>query len=230
MASARNASTDYDYDDRGRVKRVSYEELDAIRPKELAIVRRDDPGSPRRRRDAQDEDEYYQVRRSQYVYDDRPPRRRSADYAVAPYNSNRQIYDNRPRTRDPSNSDSDSEDSRERRRRRKRKEKEKNKSANNDDDDEGQCWYSHKSRKDANFFEKHLDSSYDGIIAAVAGGVIGGMTARRFGGAEHSKTKMLAGAAVGAASFNAAENAFRVFTEERTERKEAKWEQKFGPE
>jgi len=92
--------------------------------------------------------------------------------------------------------------------------------------DEGLMFYSGKKRRDANFVEKNFDSSYEGITAAIAGGLIGGMTARRFGGEENNKAKVLAGTAIGAAGLNAAENWYRVYTEERAERKAEKRERR----
>lgn len=97
-----------------------------------------------------------------------------------------------------------------------------------------------KSRKDGNILERTFDSSYDGLFAAAAGAAIGAMTARHFrekipgcsnlenphgksslDPKEEKMKKRLAlvgGAVVGAAGFNAAENRFRVFTEDRVER------------
>lgn len=83
-------------------------------------------------------------------------------------------------------------------------------------------WYSMKKRRDGNFAERNFDSSYDGIIAGVAGAAIGAMTARRFGGEEKKGWKTLGGAAVGAVGANAAENWFRLYTEEKEEREERK--------
>jgi len=87
-------------------------------------------------------------------------------------------------------------------------------------------FYSGKRRGDGNFLEKNFDSSYEGITAAIAGGLIGGMTARRFGGEENNKAKVLAGTAIGAAALNAGENWYRIFTEERAERKAEKKERR----
>lgn len=42
-----------------------------------------------------------------------------------------------------------------------------------------------KPRKDCGFVERHFDSSYDSLIAAGAGGLIGSITTRRFGGYDH---------------------------------------------
>ncbi|KAF4548420.1 Hypothetical protein D9617_28g065260 [Elsinoe fawcettii] len=79
----------------------------------------------------------------------------------------------------------------------------------------GRCWYSEKERKDADFMEKHFDSSYDGIIAAAAGAAIGAMTANRFTKDEHHKKRTVAASAVaGAVAFNFAENHYRVFVED----------------
>ncbi|KAF2219523.1 hypothetical protein BDZ85DRAFT_268596 [Elsinoe ampelina] len=78
---------------------------------------------------------------------------------------------------------------------------------------QGRCWYSEKDRKDADFLEKHFDSSYDGIIAAAAGAAIGAMTANRFS-KERKKRNVAASAVAGAVAFNFAENHYRVFTED----------------
>ena len=97
--------------------------------------------------------------------------------------------------------------------------------------EEGVLWYSCKSRKDASFFEKYFDSSYDGIFAAAAGAAIGAMGVRRMtlkhGVSEEesrahenqvkNRWKTAAGAVAGAAAFNAGENWFRVYTEAKAE-------------
>ena len=81
-------------------------------------------------------------------------------------------------------------------------------------------WFTGEKRKHGSFAQRNFDSSYEGITAAIAGGLIGGMTARRFGGEDNSKVKTLAAVVGGAAAFNAGENWYRVKTEERAEKKE----------
>lgn len=100
------------------------------------------------------------------------------------------------------------------------------------EDDEGKLWYSAKDRSQANFFEKHFDSSYDGLFAAATGAVIGAMGVRRMvcvpGLSEEenkaiskkNRLKTLGGAVAGGLLFNAGENAFRVYTEEQSEYRE----------
>ena len=107
-----------------------------------------------------------------------------------------------------------------------------NKDKLGEQDDAGQCWYSMKDRKDASFMKKHFDSSYDGLLAGVAGAVIGAMGVRRMilvhGASEEenkrianeSRWKTAAGAVAGGIAFNAAENWIRVYTEEKAERRE----------
>ncbi|GAB7360702.1 hypothetical protein MBLNU230_g0579t1 [Neophaeotheca triangularis] len=59
-----------------------------------------------------------------------------------------------------------------------------NETANNDRDanKRGRCWYSLKPRREAGWIERNFDSSYDGVIAAAAGGAMGAITARGFTG------------------------------------------------
>lgn len=132
----------------------------------------------------------------------------------------RRSYDDGRSTRDYSER-GPSRSRRDRRRNRRRDDYDQDRSEDEaaNSADEGLLFYSGKRRGDGNFFEKNFDSSYEGITAAIAGGLIGGMTARRFGGEENNKAKVLAGTVVGAAALNAGENWYRVFTEERAERK-----------
>lgn len=217
------------------VRDVDYDQIDRIRTKELAVIRPDRPSASRDR----DRDRDYDYAPRRYRGD-------NPDYAggrqVAAYGGggNREVYDNRrSRRRDEESDDdssSDSDDSRRRRRRRRERQhrhggKSRNRSADGDnknDDDNGRLWYSGKQRSDASFFEKNFDTSYDGLGAAIAGGLIGGITARRFAGDEKRKEKMAGAALLGAVTFNAAENWYRVYTEEKIEKKESKWENKFG--
>ncbi|KAK5117655.1 hypothetical protein LTR62_005078 [Meristemomyces frigidus] len=104
---------------------------------------------------------------------------------------------------------------------------------NSDDDNQSRLWYSGKPRRDGSFFEKNFDSSYDGLIAAAAGAAMGAITVRNFTSSDgdmrskeeipeeerNSKLlKVVGGAAAGAALFNAGENWYRIFTEEREKR------------
>lgn len=228
------------YDDDVRTQIVSYSELDRIRDRQRGLmVRRSSDDfqeqkqlsvyNPGRGRDT---DYVYDKQRTRY--DDRGGRRdyyNSDDYAVARYNDDRAVYDNRKVVYE--SEDYESDDSRERRRHRRHKSKshkrDKN-GSNSGGDNDDRCWYSEEKRKDAGFFSKHFDTSYDGIGAAVAGALIGGMTARRFGNEQHRKSKMAAGAVVGAAGFNAAENWFRMYTEDgsaKDQKQEKAWEQKW---
>ncbi|KAK3670544.1 hypothetical protein LTR78_009512 [Recurvomyces mirabilis] len=104
------------------------------------------------------------------------------------------------------------------------------------DDNASRLWYSGKPRRDGSFFEKNFDSSYDGLIAAAAGAAMGAITYRNFTSSDADPKlsemdpetknqkilKTVAGAAAGAALFNAGENWYRIFTEER----EAKMEKR----
>lgn len=132
---------------------------------------------------------------------------------------------------DESDSDGGRNDDRRRRRRRRRDRDNNDDNDNNNNNDSrsqsakpsgggARCWYSQEDRKKAPFHHRHFDSSYDGIIAAVAGGALGAMTAGRFGGEKHRKAKIVGGALAGAVVFNAGENWYRVYTEEEEEDKE----------
>lgn len=105
----------------------------------------------------------------------------------------------------------------------------------------GRLWYSMKTRKDGTFFERNFDTSWDGLIAASAGAALGVVTVKRWHDYEVMdkdipteeeekqrknvrRLKMLGGAVVGAAAVNSAENWFRVWTEEKAERREGMME------
>jgi hypothetical protein len=83
------------------------------------------------------------------------------------------------------------------------------------------------------FFGRHFDRGSDGVITAVAGAALGAITARHFSGPkEFSKEestqrgknskhwKMVGGAVLGAAAFNAGQNWFQNYFEEQEERNE----------
>lgn len=145
--------------------------------------------------------------------------RRDRDRDVAIYRDDRDRYDSdeSPRRRRSKHHHSrhQSED------RRHRSSRDREGSDKKKGENGGRCWYSEKDRKDAHFLEKNFDSSYDGIIAAIAGAALGGMTAGRFVDGEHRKAKIAGSALVGAVGFNAAENWYRVFTEDEEEFKES---------
>ena len=209
-----------------RIQEIPADEMEAVRERELANF-----GAlslaPRRPDDYQDYDYDY---RKERPFRERSRRRNDfldVDYAPARRRSVRR------RSPSPSSSDSDSSPDRRRRQRDKGHRRARSEQGAVDRgaaDDDGILWYSCKSRKDCNFIERSFDSSYDGLMAAAAGGLIGAMTARRFGGYDHytdedrkkNKWKTLGGAVVGAAAFNAAENQYRVYTEEKHERNEEK--------
>lgn len=217
---------------------------------------------PQNRYRDEDDDYFAQrrmVRRDRFADDtDLPPtpdyRRTDPDYAQDDdryYNSSR-----RSRRRDtPSYNDRDQSRDGGRRRRRNRARSERrdrdpehdsetgqtvlykgqlplNKNKLGREDENGKLWYSAKDRSQANFFEKHFDSSYDGLFAAAAGAAIGAMGVRRMicvpgiseeenkAIAAKNKLKTLAGAVAGGMLFNAGENAFRVYTEEQSEYRE----------
>ena len=221
-----------------RIQQLADDEVEAVRARELALV------LPSR----QDQQELYFDPRRRDDYDDQRSsrgRRNNEDFlAVEPYRPQRaRSYRggelSRRRRSPSSSSSSDSEDDRRRRRHDRRRARsarpDVERDGNAKEDDEGILWYSGKPRKDCNFFERHFDSSYDGLLTAAAGAAIGAMTARRFAHKEgdeekHKNMKTLGGAVAGAGLFNMVENHYRVFTEEKTERKEEAWEEKWGGE
>lgn len=243
-AGERTQVVDVSYDDHRtgervwerKVQQVPYDEIEEIRGQELALFR---PSNARPRAERRDERDYRDGRAYDDFYASRPrPRDRLAppideryDDRYARRGADRQVArrrdDQRDRRRKDDYSDSDSESSRERRHRRRHRRakseqpsKDREQENNNNEDDGGVLWYSGKPRNQGNFRERHFDSSYDGIIAAVAGAAIGGITARSFGGDEKKGWKIAGGALVGAAAFNSAENHYRVYTEEREEKEQ----------
>ncbi|KAK0249987.1 hypothetical protein LTS09_014867 [Friedmanniomyces endolithicus] len=103
---------------------------------------------------------------------------------------------------------------------------------NEPQDDNAKLWYSMKNRREGNLLERNFDSSYDGLIAAATGAALGAITARNLdkdqfedASVESKRTKilkMVGGAVAGAAVLNVGENWYRVYTEEKEERKEEK--------
>ncbi|KAK0302600.1 hypothetical protein LTR01_008670 [Friedmanniomyces endolithicus] len=157
--------------------------------------------------------------------------------------------DRAARDQDDNNNNSEGESSRSRQRRPRRREgrarsedrsqtgrkrrgggeKEKK---NEQQDDNAKLWYSMKNRREGNLLERNFDSSYDGLIAAATGAALGAITARNLdkdqfedASVESKRTKilkMVGGAVAGAAVLNVGENWYRVYTEEKEERKEEK--------
>ncbi|KAK6420268.1 hypothetical protein LTR95_016972 [Oleoguttula sp. CCFEE 5521] len=215
---------------RQRVQEISYEELNDVRNREMALVtrprsrsreRNDRLDVPRERNfdnDQDDDDNYYAVRRVVT----RAPRplaqRRSHDL---------QRYRDAPRSRSRSSSSSSSRH-RHHRRHRSHSHRPADRAEKVVDEDTGSVlWYSGRPRREGNFFEKNFGSSYDGLMAGVAGAAIGSITAARLvtpkhegmEGEKRERTRnAVLGAVVGAGLFNAGENWFRVYTEEKEER------------
>ncbi|TKA22063.1 hypothetical protein B0A50_08443 [Salinomyces thailandicus] len=209
-----------------RIQEIPYEDLDNVRNQELALVSERDADRYRKedRRQSDDEQIYYDVRRTtrqrnpsgsvpplrRYYEDPRYYRssRPSSDYDQREYQRqrrNRSRYDN-----------DDYESSRERDHRRRNRRARSDRGARDEGGSQERLWYSGKERKDANIIEKTFDSSYDGIIAGVAGAAIGALTARHFAEEDkHKKWKTLGAAVAGGAAANAAENRYRMYTEER---------------
>lgn len=230
MSGGRSTIVDVTYDDprtgerirERRIQEIPDDEIENVRRRELAMV------VPSR----QPSQDYCNDRGDDY-YRDRSRGRQNDDY-LAPEQYRppraRSYRGGEVRRRSPSSSsssDSDYEDDRRSRRKGGRRRARSARAAKDRDpesDDEGILWYSGRSRKDANFFERNFDSSYDGLLTAAAGAAIGAMTARRFAHKEGDEKmsrnwKTIGGAVVGAAAFNAAENRYRVYTEEKYERK-----------
>lgn len=225
-----------------RVQEMPYEELEDVRNRELALVRapHDQEVSRYRRNPREsDDDEDYEVdqttrRRVREWRDDGgylPPRRSDDErnYNLAPYRRDDDYGRRGSRRRAASaRDDSDSDSFADRRHRRSGRAKSEKGAPKQQDDGGGKLWYSMKDRREGNFAERNFDSSYDGLIAGAAGAAIGAITARRFGGSEKRGLKIIGGAVAGAAVVNAAENWFRIYTEEREERKEEKEERQQG--
>lgn len=238
-----------------KVQEVPWEQVDRIRNRELALVRRDSSPSPPPRYGR--DDDRFEPRRGQEDYTvRRVERQRRSEEDLVPYRRNDDYDDRgerRPRQAAASryDDDSDSESSRERRHRRRRRDDRRrtrsevdNQQRDDNDDNRSRLWYSGRYREDGNFFEKNFDSSYDGLIAAAAGAALGAITVRHIAAAQEEEDpakwnadetkegkqkkllKMVGGAALGAAAFNAGENWFRIYTEDREERKEGKSKEK----
>lgn len=230
--SNRSQIVDVTYDDpqtgetvrERRIQEVPPDEMEEIRDRELAVFKGDrspprDASRSRERgddRNVDDKDQIYRyhrtVQRERGVQPMDLNRSRSYDRPLARRERSRGRYED-----EESDSDSDFE----RRRRRRRNHSSSDRRRRSEDDSYERLWYSMKRRRDGNVLERNFDSSYDGIIAGVAGAAIGAMTARHFAnGEENRKWKVLGGAVAGAAATNFAENYYRIYTEEKHERRE----------
>lgn len=164
--------------------------------------------------DSENEDRYHAVRRTVQRGERGLDRRKSQAYDLPLARRN----GSQDHAHDPSDTDS----SPDRRYRRQRRYNTRDRRARSEEDDYDRLWYSMKRRREGNVLERNFDSSYDGIIAGVAGAALGAMTARDFGGQKNKKWKMVGGAIAGAAATNAADNWYRLYVEEKQERKERK--------
>lgn len=230
MTENRTQIVDVTYDDprtgervrERRIQEVPPDEMDDIRNRELAVF--EGPRSPSR--DAsrnrghddlrnnlgEDEKQYYRYHRTvqRGLHANEMGRSRSYDRPLARGERFRGHYE-----------DDDSDSSIERRHRRRRSHRSSDRRPRSEDDSNERLWYSMRRRREGNVLERNFDSSYDGIIAGVAGAAIGAMTARHFAnGEENRRWKVLGGAVAGAAATNVAENWYRVYTEEKHERRE----------
>ena len=246
--TSRSQVVDITYDDprtgervrERRVQEVPYEEFEEVRNRELALIRRGDsednlavsrPVDQRGQNGygSEDDGRYYTMRQRRTQYrsaGDMRPARGDEDYYGRQQRSRQEPANNV----DYSSDDQSRSRSRRHRHRRDRSSSQRSRSRSDRSDDDELMFYSMKKRRDANFAERNFDSSYDGIIASAAGAALGAITARRFGGDERKGLKMLGGAAVGAIGFNAAENWFRIYTEEREEKEVKKDKRKLARE
>ncbi|KAK0270849.1 hypothetical protein LTR35_013901 [Friedmanniomyces endolithicus] len=223
-----------------------YEERSPPRRREEESTSQQDQRSPPRRREEEytsqrgqrsrigNDDEVVPYRREDR-YDRRAPRRDDGGARDQDDNNDKnsdgqsaRSHQRRPRQREGGRARSEDR-SQTGRNRRGGGEKEKK---NEQQDDNGKLWYSMKNRREGNLLERNFDSSYDGLIAAAAGAALGAITARNLdkdqfedASVEGKRTKilkMVGGAVAGAAVLNVGENWYRVYTEEKEERKEVK--------
>lgn len=234
---------------------IPWDEVEDVRNRELALVRRQDSRSPSpvsraelvryddRAWDAPEEgEEAYTVRRvSKYRDGELVSYRRSVDdyeyngrepqiARPEPYRGDRREYDEDRGERGGRRPRRDHDDRRAYSERRSAVSR-RHRRHDDEESDQARLWYSEKDRRDANFFERTFDSSYDGLIAAAAGAAIGAITVRSFSKDDYARNpgeekkkqfllKTAGGAVAGAALFNVAENKYRVYMEEREEQKE----------
>ncbi|KAF2859113.1 hypothetical protein K470DRAFT_259140 [Piedraia hortae CBS 480.64] len=194
--------------DRRRVQEIPYDQVENLRRQGIdcimrgdSVPRNDREGVPRMVRDddALFERDQALARRYRDEYDGQ---------RVAPYNRRRKSYDDYDDYSDEEY-DHRRRDRDERHRHHRRHDDRRGSNAKKDD----VLWWSMRNRDEANFLERNLDSSYDGLLASAAGAALGAVTARSFAGEEKSKMKMVGGAVIGAAMFNALENKWRVSQE-----------------
>lgn len=233
MASNQTQIVDVTYDDprtgerirERRIQEVPPDDMDDIRNRELAVF--DQHRSPSR--DASRSRELHEARdnnnngehEAEYYRYQRTMQRGLTGRDIGRSQSYDRPLARRDRSRGRYEDDNDSDSSLERRSRRRKNHRSSDRRPRSEDDSYERLWYSMRSRREGNVLERNFDSSYDGIIAGVAGAAIGAMTARRFAtGDENRKWKVLGGAVAGAAATNVAENWYRVYTEEKHERRE----------
>lgn len=232
MTSNRTQIVDVTYDDprtgervrERRIQEVPHDELEEIRDRELESFdktrynpRGHDADWPSR------DHQGYQSEGDGRIYSFRRTVQRGSAHDIALRRSrsyDRQVTRHRHNPHGEQEDPSDSDSSLERERRAgKRHQSQSRRSRFHDDDGDERSRYGSERRREGNILERNFDSSYDGIVAGVAGAAIGAMTARHFAGRENRNWKVLGGAVAGAAATNAAENWYRVRSEERRERK-----------
>ncbi|KAM0719398.1 hypothetical protein Q7P37_005303 [Cladosporium fusiforme] len=236
MASATSNRTqivDVTYDDprtgerirERRIQEVPPDGMEDTRNRELALFEEHRPlsrgadrscerGDNRDNRDnaGENEAQYYRYQRTvqRGVRGMDVGRSRSYDRPFPRRTHSRGWYENDEFDRDPSQE--------RRRHRRRRSHRSSDRRPASEDDGYERMWHDMKRRREGNVVERNFDSSYDGIIAGVAGAAIGAMTARHFAKGEENRTwKVLGGAVAGAAATNVAENYYRLYTEEKHE-------------
>lgn len=229
MTSNHTQIVDVTYDDPRTGERVRERRIQEVPPDELEEIRdRELESRPRSYSRGLDGDQPsrdhqgYQSERDGRIYSFRRTVQRGSARDIALRRSrshDRRVARHRhPKGGQEDETDSDSSLERERRAG-KRHQSRSRRSKFRDDDGDERSSYSTKRHHDGNILERNFDSSYDGIIAGVAGAAVGAMTARHFAGRENRNWKVLGGAVAGAAATNAAENWYRVRSEERRERR-----------
>jgi hypothetical protein len=217
MSTRRSRVVDRSYDESVRLQRswepvreVPWEQIDEVRNRELALVRRDSPESleqalsrrdePRDALGSDDDEGYYVVRRTRR-YSNYPREPKDTDYERQQI---RQAYDSDGdddralrKYRGERRRSQDSAQSQHRSRRSSIRPRKESKDENDD------CSRSQKPRKDESFLERNTNSSYNGLLAAGAGALIGMAVARAYTPEEkHRKRDLYVGAFAGAAVLN----------------------------
>ena len=217
LASTRQPLRDQDIDVIGR--RRTQEESDA------------DSRSSRRtsRRDRYADDD-------KYDHDDRRSRRRQSapdyDYGGGERSGRRSGRNDRERERDRGSRDDNQQVARSQQQRGQRGQQQQQQQRNQSQSQQNESQEDNQE-PEKGFFGRNFDRGSDGIITAAAGAALGAITARHFfGPKEFSKEadtqrartskhwKMVGGAVLGAAAFNAAETKFHNYFEEQEERHE----------